>query len=126
MYNSICRPAKSDYDCESRTERTDFRSSAVNVPKVKSASRNHLSLTVFFTPDREVLRKPAEAGMIFARSALYLRDVYSRTTEICPFRTTHKTIIITFCRAANEVDDSVLVKYVIFEKFRSDPEKDRC
>ena len=36
------------------------------------------------------------------------------------------TIIITFCYAANEVDDSVLVKYVIFEKFRSDPEKDRC
>ena len=39
---------------------------------------------------------------------------------------TPKTIIITFCRAANEVVHSVLVKYVIFEKFRSDPEKYRC
>ena len=64
--------------------------------------------------------------IMIARSALYLRDVYGRTTEICPFRTTpDKTIIITFCRATNEVDDSALVKYVIFEKFRSDPEKDR-
>ena len=27
-----------------------------------------------------------ETGTLFARSALYLRDVYGRTTEICPFR----------------------------------------
>ena len=44
-----------------------------------------------------------------------------KSVRSVPFR-----IIITFCRAANEVDDSVLVKYVIFEKFRSDPEKYRC
>ena len=63
--------------------------------------------------------------LVIARSALYLRDVYGRTTEICPFRD-DVTEIITFCRAANEVVHSALVKYVIFEKFRSDPEKDRC
>ena len=61
---------------------------------------------------------------LFARSALYLRDVDGRTTEICPFRDDATTNHNHFLRMANGMRDRVLVKYVIFEKFRSDPEKD--
>ena len=41
-------------------------------------------------------------------------------------RSPRVNLVTTFCRATNEVDDRALVKYVIFEKFRSDPEKYRC
>ena len=46
-------------------------------------------------------------------------------SEICPFRVPLR-IIITFHRGGNAAVDSVLVKYVIFEKISSDPRKYRC
>ena len=69
------------------------------------------------------------SGLIFARSALYFRDppretrksVRSVTFRYVPFQ-----IIITFHRGGNVAVDSVLVKYVIFEKISSDPRKYRC
>ena len=45
-------------------------------------------------------------------------------SEICPFRVPLR-IIITFHRGGNVAVDSVLVKYVIFEKISSDPRKYR-
>ena len=43
-----------------------------------------------------------------------------------PFRYVPFQKIITFHRGGNVAVDSVLVKYVIFEKISSDPRKYRC
>ena len=68
--------------------------------------------------------KPLYQTRKLLREALFTFGTF--TAELRKSVRSAVTIIITFCRAANEVDDSALVKYVIFEKFRSDPEKYRC
>ena len=62
---------------------------------------------------------------IIARSALYFRDTPRRTPNSVRSVPSVR-IIITFHRGGNAAADSVLVKYVIFEKISSDPRKYRC
>ena len=67
---------------------------------------------------------------MIARSALYFRDPPRETRKsvrsVRPYVRPSVRIIITFHRGGNVAVDSVLVKYVIFEKISSDPRKYRC
>ena len=81
---------------------------------------------VFFTRQMNVSKSGQPILDNCAKRSL-LSGPSTGNSEICPFRrVAFRCFIITFHRGGNAAVDSVLVKYVIFEKISSDPRKYRC